>query len=41
VLVVPDETGERFARSYWQAMQRDPGTVLAHGEMMEVFAAVG
>jgi hypothetical protein len=36
-LVVPDENGERFGRSYWQAMQRDPGTVLAHGEMMQVF----
>jgi hypothetical protein len=40
-LVVPNETGERFALSYWQAMQRDPGTVLAHGEMMKVFAEVG
>ncbi len=37
-LVAPDENGERFGRSYWQAMQRDPATVLAHGDMMKVFA---
>lgn len=37
-LVAPDENGERFARSYWQAMQRDPANVLAHGDMMKVFA---
>lgn len=40
-LVVPDENGDRFGRSYWQAMQRDPGTVLAHGEMMQVFGELG
>jgi len=37
-LVAPDENGERFGRSYWQAMQRDPGAVLAHSDMMQVFA---
>jgi len=37
-LVSPAENGDRFGRSYWQAMQRDPGAVLAHGEMMQVFA---
>ncbi len=37
-LVAPDENGERFARSYWEAMQRDPGTVIAHADMMKVFA---
>jgi len=40
-LVTPAENGELFGRSYWQAMQRDPGAVLAHGEMMKVFAAMG
>lgn len=37
-LVAPAENGERFGRSYWQAMQRDPGAVLAHRDMMQVFA---
>jgi len=35
---VPAEDGDRFGRSYWQAMQRDPGAVLAHRDMMQVFA---
>jgi len=39
-LVAPAENGDRFGRSYWQAMQRDPGAVLAHGDMMRVFAAL-
>jgi hypothetical protein len=37
-LVVPNEHGERFAHSYWQAIERDPGNVLAHRDMMQVFA---
>ncbi len=37
-LVVPAENGDRFGRSYWQAMQRDPAAVLAHRDMMQVFA---
>jgi hypothetical protein len=37
-LVTPAEDGDRFGRSYWQAMQRDPGAVLAHRDMMLVFA---
>ena len=40
-LVVPAEDGDRFGRSYWQAMQRDPGAVLAHRDMMQVFAELG
>jgi hypothetical protein len=39
-LVIPAEDGDRFGRSYWQAMQRDPGAVLAHRDMMQVFAAL-
>jgi hypothetical protein len=37
----PSATGEGFARRYWEAMQRDPGVVLAHHEMMRVFTALG
>ncbi len=37
-LVSPSENGGGFGRRYYEAMQRDPGVVLAHGEMMRVFA---
>ena len=39
-LMVPSETGSTFARSYYEAMQRDPSAVLAHGELMLVFAEI-
>ncbi|HEY7388417.1 MAG TPA: hypothetical protein VH640_07900 [Bryobacteraceae bacterium] len=39
-LISPSENGARFARSYFEAMQRDPGAVLAHRDMMRVFAAL-
>jgi hypothetical protein len=37
-LLVPSGSGSEFARRYEEAMQRDPAAVLAHGEMMLVFA---
>jgi hypothetical protein len=40
-LVSPSENGELFARKYYDAMQRDPGVVLAHGEMVKVFSSLG
>lgn len=40
VLVTPSENGSVFARRYFEAMQRDPGVVLAHRDMMGVFAAL-
>ncbi len=39
-LVSPSENGSVFARRYFEAMQRDPGVVLAHRDMMRVFAAL-
>lgn len=39
-LVSPSENGNSFARSYFEAMQRDPAAVLAHRDMMHVFAAL-
>jgi hypothetical protein len=39
-LVSPSENGALFARSYFDAMQRDPGVVLAHRDMMRVFTAL-
>lgn len=37
-LVAPAENGAEFARKYYEAMQRDPAAVLAHRDMMKVFA---
>ncbi|MBZ5583942.1 MAG: hypothetical protein LAQ30_17365 [Acidobacteriia bacterium] len=39
-LVAPSENGEGFSHRYYEAMQRDPGVVVAHGEMMRVFAGL-
>ena len=32
----PSEVGSRFERKYYAALQRDPGVVIAHGELMRV-----
>ena len=37
-MVSPEEAGNGFRRHYFEAMQRDPGVVLAHRDMMRVFA---
>jgi len=37
-LVSPSENGNGFGRKYWEAMQRDPAVVLAHRDMIQVFA---
>jgi hypothetical protein len=37
-LVVPSENGPGFGRRYYEAMQRDPGVVLAHRDMVRVFS---
>jgi hypothetical protein len=39
-LVAPSENGSVFGRSYFEAMQRDPAVVLAHRDMMRVFASL-
>jgi len=36
-LLMPAENGQGFGKSYFEAMQRDPAVVVAHGEMMKVF----
>jgi hypothetical protein len=36
-LISPSENGSGFSLAYYQAMQRDPGVVLAHRDMMRVF----
>jgi hypothetical protein len=40
LLLVPAENGDGFARRYFEVMQRDPGTVLAHSDMLQVMAAL-
>jgi hypothetical protein len=37
-LVSPSETGDGFARRYFEAMQRDPGVVLAHRDTLRLLA---
>lgn len=41
MLIAPSETGHGFSRSYYDAMQNDPGVVLAHRDMVRVFADLG
>ena len=36
-LVAPSEWGTGFTRKYFEAMQRDPGVVLAHRDMIRHF----
>jgi hypothetical protein len=40
-LLAPNETGRGFARRYFEALQRDPDVVLAHGRMRKVLANLG
>jgi len=39
-LVSPAEEANGFARRYFESMQRDPGVVLAHRDMMHVFGGL-
>jgi hypothetical protein len=36
VMLMPSEEGSGFARRYFEIMQRDPATVLAHRDMLQV-----
>ena len=38
-LVAPNEHGEGFGRRYFEALQRDPDVVLAHGQFRRVLQA--
>lgn len=35
-LLVPTETGEGFSKHYYDALQRDPDVVLAHGQVAKL-----
>lgn len=39
-LLSPSEGAPGFAGKYFETMQRDPGAVLAHSDMMQVFGAL-
>jgi hypothetical protein len=39
-LLAPNETGTGFAKRYFEALQRDPDVVLAHGRMRKVLTAL-
>lgn len=38
ILLAPSETGEGFAHHYFDALQRDPNVVIAHADVMKLFA---
>ena len=40
-LLAPNETGKGFAKRYFEALQRDPDVVLAHGRMRKVLSTLG
>jgi hypothetical protein len=40
-LLTPHEEGRGFAKRYFEALQRDPDVVLAHGQMRKVLAGLG
>ena len=39
-MLVPAEQGNGFARRYFEIMQRDPTTVLAHRDMLQVMSGI-
>ena len=39
-LVSPAEEGTGFSKRYFEAMQRDPNVVMAHSDMLKVFAGL-
>jgi hypothetical protein len=38
-LLAPSELGKGFARKYYNALQREPGVVLAHAEVLKLLAS--
>ena len=39
-LLTPSEAGIGFARKYYNALQREPGAVLAHADVSELLASI-
>jgi len=40
-LISPDESGNGFARRYFEALQRDPDVILAHARMRKILITLG
>ncbi len=40
-LIVPNENGQGFEKRYFEAMQRDPDVVLAHGRTRKLLESLG
>lgn len=40
-LLVPTESGDGFSKHYYEALQRDPDVVLAHGQVAKLHQAKG
>jgi hypothetical protein len=40
IMLLPVEEGSGFARRYFEIMQRDPDTVVAHRDMLQVMSVV-
>jgi hypothetical protein len=40
LMLVPAEEGSGFARRYFEIMQRDPATVLAHRDMLQLLGSI-
>ena len=40
-LLTPDEEGQGFEKRYFEALQRDPDVVLAHGKTRKLVASLG
>jgi hypothetical protein len=40
-LIVPNENGRGFEKRYFEAMQRDPDVVLAHGRTRKQLEGLG
>jgi hypothetical protein len=40
LMLVPAEDGSGFARRYFEIMQRDPATVLAHRDMLRLLGSI-
>lgn len=40
-LITPSETGRGFERQYFEALQRDPDVVIAHGKTTRILATLG
>lgn len=40
MLLVPSEVGNEFARKYYNALQHEPGVVLAHAQVSDLLASL-